>query len=233
MNSIYCRIKIRILTLDYRHRFNMADLIPIFPLQLVLFPNEKLNLHIFEPRYKQLIKDVKDSQIEFGIPFFQKGKEMRHGTTAKLLDVSKTYGDGTMDIKSQGLRMFRIHEVHSRYEDKLYSAATVDFPNSEQDFNKSTAQRLRKMVLQLYEIMKIDKAMPGINTVNLSFEVGHHLGMSKEQELELLMIHSEEGRQEYLINHLDSLIPIVIEMEELRKKVEMNGHFKNVIPPQF
>ena len=66
-----------------------------------------------------------------------------------------------------------------------------------------------------------------------SYLVGHHVGLSKEQELELLSIDSEESRQVYLVEHLTELLPVVKEMESLRKKVEMNGHFKNLKPPLF
>lgn len=211
----------------------MATLIPIFPLQLVLFPNEKLNLHIFEPRYKQLIQDAQLNDIEFGIPFFQKGKEMTHGTTTKLVEISKVHDNGTMDIKSKGIRIFRIHELHSRFEDKLYSAATVDFLESDTNNDPLLTKHLSSLVRKLYEIMKIDKPLPDFDDPNFSFEVGHHLGLSKTQELELLILHSENDRKDYLVNHLENLIPIVIEMEELRKKVEMNGHFKNITPPDF
>ena len=61
--------------------------------------------------------------------------------------------------------------------------------------------------------------------------MGHHVGLSLEQEYELLSISSEEDRQDYMLEHLERLIPIVKDMETLRKRVQMNGHFKNIIPP--
>jgi len=211
----------------------MATVIPIFPLELVLFPEEKLNLHIFEPRYRQLIKDVKTHDMVFGIPFFQTGKEMSYGTTASLLQIFKTHENGTMDIKTQGHRVFRIHQIHKAYQNKLYSGATVDFIESNEDVDPNQAEELSALVRQLYDLMKIDKPLPGFKDIHFSFKVGHHLGLSKNQELALLQINSESERKQFLINHIEKLIPVVIEMEDLRKKIEMNGHFKNLKPPKF
>jgi len=211
----------------------MATLIPIFPLELVLFPEEKLNLHIFEPRYRQLIQDADQHDIRFGIPFFQKGKEMTYGTTASLTEISKTHANGTMDIKTKGQQVFRIHQIHTTYQDKLYSGATVDFIETVYDSNEKKAAELGSLVTQLYKLMKIEKALPRIEDNHYSYKVGHHLGLSKKQELALLRISQESERKDFLIDHLQNLLPIVIEMEELRKKVEMNGHFKNLKPPHF
>jgi hypothetical protein len=61
--------------------------------------------------------------------------------------------------------------------------------------------------------------------------MAHHVGFSIEQEYKFLTIGDEIDRQEFMINHLENLIPIVKDMERLRKRVEMNGHFKNIIPP--
>lgn len=208
-------------------------LIPIFPLELVLFPGEKLNLHIFESRYRQLVQDADEHDIHFGIPFYQKGKEMTFGTTASLAEISKTHDDGKMDIKTVGHKVFRIHQVHATYNGKLYSGATVDFIEHIDVIDLAKAEELSAIVKKLYHLMKIDKALPAFNDPHFSYKVGHHVGLSKNQELALLQTNHETDRKIFLIDHLNSLLPIVIEMEDLRKKIEMNGHFKNLKPPHF
>ena len=75
----------------------MEYTLPLFPLNIVAFPGETLNLHIFEPRYKELITDCIKSDYVFGIPSFVKNK-IEVGTTAKILKIEKTYEDGRMDI---------------------------------------------------------------------------------------------------------------------------------------
>ena len=211
----------------------MTIKIPIFPLELVLFPEEKLNLHIFEQRYRQLITDVKEKNFQFGIPVYQKGNEMSYGTTASLTEISNIHDNGTMDIKTKGEKIFRIHQIHTQFEDKLYSGATVEFVESVDEVDTMLAEELSSLVRQLYDLMKIDKPLPGFNDRSFSFKVGHHLGLSMDQELTLLQTNNESDRKIFLIDHLQNLLPIVIEMEDLRKKVEMNGHFKNLKPPHF
>ncbi len=211
----------------------MAELIPIFPLELVLFPTEKLNLHIFESRYRQLVNDIDIQDIEFGIPFFQSGSEMSYGTMASLAQISKTYPDGEMDIKTVGSSVFRILNIHQSYQNKLYSGATVEILKNEHDSNAAQTELLSASVRNLYDLMKIDKPLPGFDHQFFSYKVGHHVGLSQNQELELLRLRSEKERQEFLITHLENLMPIVMEMEDLRKKVEMNGHFKDLQPPDF
>lgn len=211
----------------------MADLIPIFPLELVLFPSEKLNLHIFEPRYRQLINDIDGKDLEFGIPYFQKGKQMSFGTMAKLSQISKTYPSGEMDINTIGTNVFKILNVQQSFKGKLYSGATVDYVDNVSEENIEQTEMLSALVRNLYDLMKIDKALPKFDNPYFSYKVGHHVGLSKIQEFELLILRSENERQAFLIKHLEKLIPIVLEMEDLRKKVEMNGHFKDLKSPDF
>ena len=87
------------------------DRIPLFPLNVVLFPGEELPLHIFEPRYKQLINECYQTKKPFGIPPFINGQVTEMGTLVQVLEISQVYEDGKMDIKTEGLKVFRILEV--------------------------------------------------------------------------------------------------------------------------
>ena len=86
----------------------MTNFIPIFPLSIAVFPYEKLNLHIFEPRYKQLIIDSSQSKKPFGIPLVLNGKISEIGTLVEVVEISKRYENGEMDIKTKGLSIFNI-----------------------------------------------------------------------------------------------------------------------------
>ena len=109
----------------------MYKTVPIFPLQLVVYPTEILNLHIFEPRYKELIQDCQRENLSFGIPAFIDDKIMSIGTEVRISTVHKVYEDGRMDISAEGIRVFRISEVYQTLPDKLYSGAKIeDFPTS-------------------------------------------------------------------------------------------------------
>src|ERR1700722_19507624 len=103
----------------------MTKFLPIFPLDLVVYPGQLLNLHIFEPRYKQLINECKAGKKTFGIPSVFKDVLNEYGTEMELLEVSKVYPGGEMDIKTRGIKVFRIMEVLREVPQKLYSAAVV------------------------------------------------------------------------------------------------------------
>ena len=83
------------------------QLYPLFPLELVVFPFEELNLHIFEPRYRQLINDCEKHEALFGIPTFRKGQALDYGSLVKLVKIEKKYPDGRMDIRTKGVQTFR------------------------------------------------------------------------------------------------------------------------------
>lgn len=208
-------------------------MIPLFPLSLVLFPGESLNLHIFEPRYKQLVLDCNDQDFEFGIPCHIDSKELRYGTTASLQSIVKTYPDGRMDIKTKGVQIFKIQKYFKFYNEKLYPGAEVEFLEGNQKSDPVAISVIISMMEKLYDFMKIKKVIPDYQEKNYSFEVGHHIGLSVNQEAQLLEMKHEEERESFIIDHLEHLLPVITEMEHLRKKVQMNGHFKNIIPPEI
>ena len=96
------------------------DKIALFPLSLVVFPGEELRLHIFEPRYKQLIHDCTTENITFGIPPYFEGKDLRYGTELEVTEIVKKYDDGKMDIKAKGIGWFEIDEFYKVLFGKLY-----------------------------------------------------------------------------------------------------------------
>ena len=108
----------------------MTNFIPIFPLGIVVFPNESLNLHIFEPRYKQMIQECMEQKKMFGIPTVIAQKIGELGTLVRIKEISKTYENGEMDIKTEGVTVFRILEMVKTIPDKLYSGAIVNYPEN-------------------------------------------------------------------------------------------------------
>jgi Lon protease-like protein len=89
----------------------MTNFIPIFPLGVVVYPDEKLNLHIFEPRYKQLIVECFGQKKLFGIPAVIENKLKEYGALVEITELSKVYDNGEMDIKTKGVRTFRMLEL--------------------------------------------------------------------------------------------------------------------------
>lgn len=207
--------------------------LPLFPLQLVVFPGEPLNLHIFEPRYRQLIAECEQEGKTFGIPAVLNGKLQEIGTEVKLLSVEKRYADGKLDIKTQGIGIFKIEEFFTKAPDKLYGGAEILSLEFTTGGDIVLSARIIEKLKKLYGLLNVNKAIPEDPAEFSTFDFAHHVGFSVDQEYEFLSIPTEMDRQTYMEAHLDRFIPMVADMEALRERVRMNGHFKNVIPPNI
>ena len=206
----------------------MTNFIPIFPLGIVLYPGEKLNLHIFEPRYKQLISECHLSKKPFGIPTVINKKMQDHGSLVEITEMSAVHEKGEMDIKTKGIRVFRILEVIKEVPDKLYSGAIVNYPETRDQGNPELMRKVMKSIRDLHALLKVNKDFKKEDKAMKAYDVAHHIGMSLEEEYELLGLLDEHQRQEYLKRHLTKVIPMVAEIENLKEKRKMNGHFKNL-----
>lgn len=206
----------------------MTNFIPIFPLGIVVFPGENLNLHIFEPRYKQLISECHEQKKPFGIPTVIEKKVQDFGSLVEIIEISKVHENGEMDIKTKGNRVFRILELIKDIPDKLYSGAIVNYPESHDEGNPEMMSKVMKGIRDLHELLKVTKDFQKPDEAIKCYEVAHHIGLSLEEEYELLQLTDERQRQEYLKRHLAKVIPMVAGMEELKEKIKLNGHFKNL-----
>ncbi len=209
----------------------MTDFLPLFPLKMVVFPGEEINLHVFEPRYKQLIRECEENGVTFGIPAFINDKIMEFGTELKLLSVEKRYDNGELDIKTAAIGLFRIDEYYTIAPKKLYAGADIIRLQEEDKREPTLNNKILVELKELFRILGIDKKLPEAAEDFVTRDIAHHVGFSIEQEYEFLCLTSELKRQHCIFDHLDRLIPIVREMERLRLKAQLNGHFKNAIPP--
>lgn len=207
--------------------------IPIFPLRLVVFPDENINLHIFEPRYKQLIKECMSELKNFGIPVYQDKKIQDYGTEMEVLSIKKEYANGNLDVKCRGRRIFRVNKVQFQVTDKLYAAADVSFLENNWQRNPLLNMDILSKLKELYTILKIKKSLPSSPDDLWTYEFAHHVGFTREQEYDFLKLLNEKERQQMMADHLERMIPLVREAEVLKERVKLNGHFKNILPPDF
>lgn len=206
----------------------MTNFIPIFPLGIVVYPAEELNLHIFEPRYRQLINECFANKKPFGIPAVVNDKVCEMGTLVEVTEISERYEDGKMDIKTRGQKIFRVLEIIKELPEKLYSGAIVNYPDNVEKGNRLLMQNLLKGIKELHKLLKVKKKFPKPDTELWSYDIAHHAGLSLAEEYELLELLQELQRQEYLKRHLKKVLPMMAEMEILKEKVKLNGHFKNL-----
>lgn len=206
----------------------MTNFIPIFPLSIVVYPGEDLNLHIFEPRYKQLIAECIAANKPFGIPAVIGNNMNDMGTMVDITEVSKIYDNGEIDIKTNGQKVFIILEVIKEIPDKLYSGAIVNYPTNVEHGNRLIMQKVIKAIRELHKLLKVTNKFNKPENELWSYDVAHHAGLSLDEEYEILGLMNELQRQEYLKRHLAKVLPVVTEMETLKEKIKLNGHFKNL-----
>ncbi|MEI2747532.1 MAG: LON peptidase substrate-binding domain-containing protein [Ferruginibacter sp.] len=206
----------------------MTNFIPIFPLSIVVYPGEKLNLHIFEPRYKQLIQECAAAKKPFGIPAVLNNHLAEMGTLVQISEISKTYEDGQMDIRTEGLQVFKILEVIKELPDKMYSGAIVTYPENNTRGSSAKMKTIIEGIRKIHQSLGVTKEFSRPDEQLTSYDVAHHAGLSLEEEYRLLEYLTEIHRQEFLKRHLAKVMPVMEKMDSLRGKIKLNGHFKNL-----
>ncbi|MBN9298738.1 MAG: LON peptidase substrate-binding domain-containing protein [Filimonas sp.] len=206
----------------------MTNFIRIFPLGVVVYPNEKLNLHIFEDRYRQLIHECYAEKKPFGIPTVIDDKVMEMGTLVEIREIVKTYDDGKMDITTKGLHVFRVLEIIKEVPDKLYSGAIVTYPENNELQQREMIKRVMAGIRELHKLLKVEKNFTKPDEELVSYDIAHHAGLSIQEEYEFLGLLQENQRLEYLKRHLAKVLPVIKGMEELKERIHLNGHFKEL-----
>ena len=209
----------------------MTKSLPFFPLNLVAYPGEDLNLHVFEPRYKELVGECLDQQSTFGIPSYIHN-ELELGTEMEITEVVKTYDDGRMDIRTKGLAIFKVISFQNPVPGKLYSGGEVEIQSINLDIDLEKIGRIKSLLDEFYKHMEVENPFES-DRFNTSFQFAHKIGLSLEEEYELLKIPSESDRLDFIIAHLQKTTPVAKELESMKQKIAMNGHFKRMGPLKF
>ena len=208
----------------------MTEYLPLFPLKLIAYPGEFLNLHIFEPRYRQLINDINENQRVFGLGVYI-DELMSFGTEMELIEIAKVYDDGRMDIKTQGKRVFEILSLDNPMANKLYASGNVLYLENEP---RVAEVQYKEYIFYLKELFRLMNYNVNLNQIVLnSYTFAHKIALKMEEEYELLLIEKESDRISYLVKHLMKVIPVMREIELAKKRIQMNGHFKNLDPLNF
>ena len=204
----------------------MTNFIPIFPLAIVVYPGEKLNLHIFEPRYKQLITECFAEAKSFGIPAVLKNNVAELGTLCNIKQIVHTYEDGKLDITVEGVHVFRVLELVMSIPDKLYGGAIVHHLRDVSHNNKRLTVKVLALIRELHRLLQVNKEFSKPDEALESYDLAHHAGLSLEEEYELLGLRLESQRLEYLNRHLNKILPVISGTENLKEKIKLYGHFK-------
>ena len=205
--------------------------LPFFPLQTVFFPGETVPLHIFEERYKELIHDCRKEAITFGIPVYINDR-IAYGTEVQLVEVVTTYENGSMDITCVARQVFQVMTFDNEMEGKLYAGGGVKFLENINDGDVDTKNVILDEIQQLYDLMGVPFERIPAEKFNL-YMLAHKMGLSFEQEHELLQLTRESERLAYVKRHLDQTIKVLKQVDRTKALIEMNGHFRNFDPLDF
>ncbi|MFZ9045024.1 MAG: LON peptidase substrate-binding domain-containing protein [Cyclobacteriaceae bacterium] len=209
----------------------MEKELPLFPLNLIVFPGESLNLHIFEPRYKQLINDCLQMRTNFGIPSYV-NNSVEYGTVVEIVEVTKLYPDGKMDIKTRGIEIFKVLDFQNPWKDRLYAGGDVMVMAEDEKEDPELNLRLHDLSQELFSWLQVEQEIK-IDYKTPLYDFIHKLGLKIEEEYELLKMCSDIERKQYIIKHLKEILPVLERTEQAKEKIRMNGHFKNLDPLKF
>jgi len=200
-----------------------GELLPLFPLNVVLLPGTPLPLHIFEPRYRQMTRECLEQNREFGVVLARAQGIAAVGCSAEIVKVVKRYEDGRSDILTRGRRRFRVEEV---FDDKPYYQGRVEFlpePASEED--AKTAERLLALYAEVHRLVhgREGAAVPAAGA-SLAYSVAAELPLDVEHKQELLELDSEPERRRRLAERLEAWAEELRQVARARKKAGGNGH---------
>ncbi len=200
------------------------ELLPLFPLQVVLFPRSALPLHIFEERYKLMINECLGGNSEFGIVLAREDGLSAVGCTAAVESVLHRYPDGRMDIVVRGRRRFALN--HQETGSKGYAVGSItELPS----VRETVDRKLERETLALYDQLA-RVAFRGESRVaervgtELSFRLAEKAGMDLALRQRLLETPSENERLRLLHTHLVELLPRMEKKEEIERVIRSDGY---------
>jgi len=201
--------------------------IPLFPLNVVLLPGVELPLHIFEPRYRQMVKDCLEERSEFGMLLALDKGVARVGCTAEIVQVTKRYDDGRMDILTAGRAPFRVVELFT--EDPLLEGHVDYLEDREAPGNPRIQRELVELFEACHTLIFDDypKNLDGAASEALSYLVAAALPMDLLWKQQILELRSEADRQERLVAYLREWAPHLQKKEAMRQRAGGNGHGLN------
>jgi len=205
--------------------------LPLFPLQSIFFPGETVPLHIFEERYKDLIRDCREEAITFGIPVYI-NNSVHYGTEVQLVEIVNTYEGGEMDVTCVARQVFRILSFDNEMDGKSYAGGVIKFLDNINDGDLRLKREVLDKLHELYDLMAVPFTPLPIEKFN-SYVLAHKMGLSFEQEYQLLQMPKESGRLNFIKAHLLATITVLSEVDRTKKTIEMNGDFKNFDPLDF
>lgn len=200
----------------------MSKLLALFPLEVVLFPGAPLPLHIFEPRYKEMIADLLESGERFGVVRAREGGIEPVGCSAELVAIAKRYEDGRMDIVTEGRERFEVMQVNS--EKNYLRAEVLYFVDEPERPAAEDIERLLEMHKEMLQLLGASAELPDANDRQLSLDIAASMPFDLDTKQQLLASRSEPQRVAALIGAYEKVLPSLRRASKARRKTGGNGH---------
>lgn len=195
--------------------------LPLFPLDMVLLPSRKVPLHIFEERYKKMIRECLDQETEFGLVWGTDEQFSDVGCAAKVSELITEFPDGRMNIMIQGTRRFR---VVSRQDIHAYITAVVqDVEDDKEPYNLGMGNKLKELYSQAIKLSLgwTTPPPPTEDLSQISYVVASSLSLPLEQQQELLEDTSVNNRLKIMADLLENAL---VRLTEVKRRTRGNGH---------
>ena len=189
--------------------------IPMFPLSIFPLPGELVPLHIFEPRYRQLLEDAESRDISFGIYLNHVANAEKLGSLVKLESVIKRYPSGESDIIVKCCDVFTLTTLFRTYSDKLYPGGDVTCWN--EDLMKAVDEKLALEFIEYLQLLKINQSALPIT----SFGVANELNLNIEDRLRFVTL-DEEKKETFLISRLRFQSTLLKEAQKAKDVFHLN-----------
>jgi Lon protease-like protein len=199
----------------------MPDEIGLFPLELVLLPTERIPLHIFEERYKELIRECLDEQREFGLIYMVEGEPADVGTRAAVTQVLQELPDGRMNIVVEGRERFRLGRLT---DGRTFQTAEVEpYDDGDESPEPEDVERALAIFERLVELTETQIDQPDLDSPLLSFELAARVDFGNPLKQELLELRSARERFERLGELLERAADAIELEREMRDRASRNG----------
>jgi len=198
-----------------------VHLLPLFPLEIVVFPSAPLPLHIFEPRYKEMIGECLAQERPFGMVRAKENALSAIGCSARIVTVIRKYEDGRLDIAAEGAQRFEIIQVNQ--ERSFLQAEVAFFEDETSTVSKNAADAAIQLHEQLFAVLgqtvEIER-----DADFLSFHLAQDLPVDLDFKQTLLEMKSEAERIETLTEYYRATIPKIETSLRVRQRASGNGH---------
>ena len=202
----------------------MEALLPLFPLDVVLFPGTPLPLHVFEPRYKEMIGECLAEHRPFGVVRAVGEGLADVGCTAEIITVVKEYPDGRLDLVTEGRKRFEVVRVNQ--ERSFLQAEVLMIDDEPGDPPPEDTSRAVQLHSELLGIAGATQDLSAADPSTLSFYLAGSLPLDLDFKQKLLALRSEPERLSLLIGYLETIIPNLRRAATAREKAGGNGHVR-------